>query len=564
MRTEPSFSAELESHMLDDEPAEQSSLDFSQESDIEPESQLLSDYRQRYGLSTDPFADDPHFPFYPGGGRRQVLDQLLHLCQFSHNLLVVAGEYGVGKTRMAQALIDSLDDADNICFLEGQINSRFDLLFESMLEQFELQDTVAFQEFARRNSEDDSLVVILVDNAHHLPDAVLAELILLMQSGPETRVHLVLFAEPHLLTRLDSISAPSVTLNDFHLEKFSLEESVDYLNFRMEMSDYLGPEIFTEQKVEAWWRQYRGQLLALHEFAEAQLLASVSSSRNTGNSKNGLPLPHIIGASVLFGALIMGLVYWGSSSSNDSKPLKTLPVSKVKEQEATSPISGNSLQVKQAPSESVKVEVAAPVAISKTSTNIEINTVSVGKLDSSVLDSPAIEEVRTEKKSDTSAVTIIKQRAMPSQQNTVMPVARVTHEDAPQARDPSAGAVTKNTVKDEKKNSDKKIKSTNVSETNTEQEKTILSWPESEFTLQLMGLSSEDAARKFVAEQPNRKDLLIFSSVRQGKAWYVVVVGHYPTSAKARDAIRFLPELQRGATPWSRDVKTIQKEIRQY
>jgi len=135
MRTEPSFSESTDGHSL-----EGNSGDVSA-------SQLLSDYRQRYGLSVDPFADDPHFPFYPGAQRRQILEQLLHLCQFSQNLLVVSGEYGVGKTRMAQALIDGLDDADDICFIEGQINSDIDSLLSEILVQFELTDSEAFVEF---------------------------------------------------------------------------------------------------------------------------------------------------------------------------------------------------------------------------------------------------------------------------------------------------------------------------------------------------------------------------------------------------------------------------------
>ena len=46
------------------------------------EHEHLADYRQRYGLALDPFADDPDFPLFTGAQRRELLDQLLHLCQF--------------------------------------------------------------------------------------------------------------------------------------------------------------------------------------------------------------------------------------------------------------------------------------------------------------------------------------------------------------------------------------------------------------------------------------------------------------------------------------------------
>ncbi len=97
----------------------------------------------------------------------------------------------------------------------------------------------------------------------------------------------------------------------------------------------------------------------------------------------------------------------------------------------------------------------------------------------------------------------------------------------------------------------------------SEQEKIILGWSASEYTLQLVGLSNGKAALDFVAAQPNKKDLLLFKSKRQGKDWFVVVTGHYPTSAKAREAAQGLSEAQKKASPWPREVKVIQQEIRQ-
>jgi len=57
--------------------------------------------------------------------------------------------------------------------------------------------------------------------------------------------------------------------------------------------------------------------------------------------------------------------------------------------------------------------------------------------------------------------------------------------------------------------------------------------------------------------------LLLFRSKRQGKDWFVVVTGHYASSAKARQAGQDLSEPQKKASPWPREVKVIQQEIRQ-
>lgn len=94
------------------------------------------------------------------------------------------------------------------------------------------------------------------------------------------------------------------------------------------------------------------------------------------------------------------------------------------------------------------------------------------------------------------------------------------------------------------------------------QEQTILGWPASQYTIQLLGVSSEKAARDYIAAQTNRADLLLFKSRRQGKDWFVVITGRYPSSAQARQAIANLPAAQREAGPWPRELGAIQQEIR--
>src|SRR5690606_35008044 len=68
----------------------------------------LEDYRQRYGLAVDPFGADPYFPFFTGSQRRELLDQVIHICQFGQGIPIVAGERGVGKTRLALAIYETL------------------------------------------------------------------------------------------------------------------------------------------------------------------------------------------------------------------------------------------------------------------------------------------------------------------------------------------------------------------------------------------------------------------------------------------------------------------------
>ncbi len=560
MRTEPSFSAEPENLQFNSVAGSESDIDFSGEH--RTETQLLSDYRQRYGLSVDPFADDPHFPLYTGALRRQILDQLLHLSQFSNNLLVVLGDYGVGKTRMAQALIDSLDDADDICFLEGQITSTFDSLFKNVIEQFELSDIEEFKEFTRRQSENDGLAILIVDNAHHLTDAVLTDLIGLLHYGAESRVHLVLFAEPHLLPRLEDLDIPDVVLSDFQLEKFSLAESVDYLNFRMEMADYLGPEIFTESKVETWWRSSRGQLLRLHECAQDKLLASVSVSQNSIDNKKSPAIFYIVAASIVGAVLSMGYLYWGKSPSTQLPREAAIPIAQTTESSNLKPAS----VPQEPPLLHEGVNSVQPLNASPSEKAVGSDLVSSVSPTQGIANQDTSMSVQ-EKVPKT---LILKQNVVPlaqvnsAQQNVSSVPIKLGAADTKEIKKLEASKVVTKTIAKVAESQVGKIKNTTGGVGYSHEEKNILSWKESEFTLQVMGLSSEKAARDYIAEQSNKKDLLVFKSLRQGKDWFVVIAGRYPSSASARQAAALLPESQRKAAPWSRDLRTIQKEIRQH
>ncbi|GGY78799.1 hypothetical protein GCM10011613_24450 [Cellvibrio zantedeschiae] len=542
MRTEPSFSEESENHLDGVERSANENARF------DVDSSLLADYRQRYGLSTDPFVDDPHFPFYQGAQRRQILEQLLHLCQFSHNLLVVTGDYGVGKTRMAQALIDALDDADDICFVEGQITSDINSVLAEVYEQFELASHEDFVELCRKKSEQDGLVVLIIDNAHHLTDEVILDLIGILQENAESRLHLVLFSEPYLLDRLETINAPDIVLTDFFLEKFSLAEAVDYLNFRMEMADYLGPEIFIETKVDSWWRQSQGQLLQLHEFAQEKLLETVSKpqrSRGYGSDKRGLPIPHIIAASVLVGGLFFGSLYVGrdSSKSVENKVTSSIPVA------PQAVVSSASSQAVIAQTSSVAV------------TNTAASVAAIASTTTTVANSSVVKEA---------------EKIAPAVKQSVVPLVQTNelqNEPSRQVKTSATASSVKPVKKLEASSEPAKVVKTKtdtsvsaeskVTQTFSDQEKVILGWDASEYTLQLVGLSNEKAAHEFISAQPNKKDLLLFRSKRAGKDWFVVVTGHYSSSAKARQAGQGLSEAQKKAAPWPREVKVIQQEIRQ-
>jgi len=92
-------------------------------------------------------------------------------------------------------------------------------------------------------------------------------------------------------------------------------------------------------------------------------------------------------------------------------------------------------------------------------------------------------------------------------------------------------------------------------------EQTLLSWKETDYTLQLLGVSTERAAVGYILAQPNRDELLMFRTLRQGKDWFVVVAGRFSDSASAKAAIENLPTHQ-AKDVWVRSLGGIQADIR--
>lgn len=587
MRTEPSFSTQddrLDDQDLDnlDDYAELDDQDNHAEfSAVDDENRSFSgassiaDYKERYGLSMDPFVDDPHFPFYTGAQRRAVLDQVLHLCQFSKNLLVITGDYGVGKTRMAQALIDSLDDADDICFLESQVTSDLDSLLRDAAEQFSISAN-QLPDFYRRSSDEQGLVVMIVDNAHHLDDQVIADFVAQLKDEDAERLHIVLLAESHLMPRLERIDVDGVTLSDFHLEKFQLHEAVDYLNFRMEMADYLGPEIFTEATVEPWWREAQGQVLFLHEQAHERLLqASVATNqkREYKLPKPSIPMPHLIAASGLLTILILGYFYFGADSSNKKTVVQAATTSAAAQASVQSSLAMSSQLATPAPvvqstdgSDEQTVSIPVPVQsspVSSVAATAPASSVPVATQNQTAAAAPAVKErvvPLIEASAEATKPVVASSKAALATKSAVAvssKAAAASIKDTPPAKElttvkPVAKAVADSIEKPAVKSA------TGLSD----QERTIMSWPDSEYTLQLVGVSSEKAATEFIAAQPNKKDLMLFRSKRAGKDWFVIVTGRFSTTAKARAALQDLPDAQKKAAPWPRDLKAIHNDIK--
>lgn len=82
------------------------------------------------------------------------------------------------------------------------------------------------------------------------------------------------------------------------------------------------------------------------------------------------------------------------------------------------------------------------------------------------------------------------------------------------------------------------------------------------FTLQLMGARENASISKFMRQYPSLDGSALYFHTRQdGRDWYAIIYGVYPTRQKAQEAIKRLPPALQKASPWIRSFASIQGEL---
>jgi DamX protein len=280
----------------------------------------------------------------------------------------------------------------------------------------------------------------------------------------------------------------------------------------------------------------------LHEYAQEKLLETVTVP-TVNQGKRVLPVPHIIGVSVLLSLLSLGYLYFGGG---DKKPSVNRDITKVAMTSVPALDSSNS--------------VASSTVVNSSSifsTGTSGSVASERDLGVSVQGS-----INTASSSLSSTSAIVKQIVVPLlQANTGnLDASKSAHAISKVSASKPTAVISEVPAKNKFEGS-APTKSHSIPGV-SEQEATILSWDANQYTLQLVGVSTEKAAKDFIAVQSNRKELLLFRTIRQGTDWFVIVTGQYVSNQKARQAAQQLPESQQKSTPWPRDLKTIQSEIK--
>jgi type II secretory pathway predicted ATPase ExeA len=244
-------------------------------------------YLEHFGLKEPPFRITPHTDFFfRGANRGATLEALLYAITHDEGIVKVSGEVGSGKTMLCRVLMERLPAEVETIYLANPSLSRDEILFaigdelKLPLENDRATRVIrSLQEHLLRLFGEGRRVVVLIDEAHAMPDETLEEIRLLsnLESNRQKLLQIVLFGQPELDEHLDTAGMRQLKeriTHSFTLEPLVRGDIENYVDFRMRAAGYRGPRVFSKDAIRLIARASEGLTRRINILADKGLLAA--------------------------------------------------------------------------------------------------------------------------------------------------------------------------------------------------------------------------------------------------------------------------------------------------
>ncbi len=530
----------------------------------------------------DPFEDRIETAFFTTSNLNVQLDEVIHLCQFGGNVVTLLGHKGVGKTTFFAEARKELSETSFCCMIDSALMMTAEDVFKQIISQLELpvtpsSNTGEMLVALRKSMSDSSLprVVVIIDDADFLNESILSALLSLFQGGQGGQFHLLLSGDKNLIERLDELEIIDVLIYDIHLNPFSLEETKDYIDFKLSLADRSSEDYFKQGELDSIYKESKGFPFLINKAAQ-KLLHRIESIDDLGpidvDRKTGLPLLHMGLLIALLAGLIMVLIYMGDDEPLDESSMTTTileqPVPIEAKPDAID-LAINKLNAEHKADLTQKVELSAS---SNNAKLVEQNTAlraqglgvddSVANKKSTAQAPEATINAGQVKVTNTQGTAVV-------QKSTIVDTSRVDQSLNSEfkkelEREAKSLPSKKLSEPDQAKQNSKNANNDKAIGQFTANEQAVLKWTDASFTLQLIGAEQQASLHKFIDAQPNASQLLLVSLLRNGKPWHVVVTGVYDNTELARRAIQALPQNQVNGGPWPKKVSDLKRDMQSF
>ena len=507
----------------------------------------LPDYLSHYGMYRAPFSsaieDDM---YYADPVRQQRLDILLHLTQNSHELLVVIGEEGTGKTTFVNQFRINTPEHWKVCFIKGhQMMSE-----EQFLQQVYMGFNIAhasvhkgtmLSNLRKRlgNMLEDALPIIMVIDDAHLFSTKVLSIILEIASISNSRtggsVRVILACEPQikiLLAEPDLEDSHNLIVRKIDLPPLDETNTGEYLHHRLTQAGMVVEQFLTRATINKIFKSSDGVPRKINEAADKLLFdttpiirrnSSIESTRQSPGLKIfviSLIIATLVGTALYIytSGLENNLSHTIESTAEVTTPLKLPPVNEISE-DSDEPKEGSKAAESPDPMQALKEELADK--------SEPVQQAAAGKNPEQI----------TPTEQQSSAPKITPPVTTPNTTSVSPPVKPTADSPASEKKQAESNS--------EPKGNDWVIKQNPA-----------------HFTLQLVAGRQQQTITNFIKKYKLSGNLIYFSSSRNGRVWHNLAYGIYPDRQSANQAIKKLPASLATVKPWIRQIKTIQSEIR--
>ena len=206
-------------------------------------------YKEFYGLKEKPFSKtpDPRF-LYLSAGHREALARLQYVLE-EREMALLTGDIGCGKTTISRAVMDLVGEAYHFCFILNPRLTAIELLRVIARHLTVAAPPVGKDELLREITEalyrfhkEKCCPVIVIDEAQMIASREIFDEIRLLtnfQLDDKNLLSIIVMGQPELRRMLaDPIYEPfrqRIAIS-YHLFPLNLEETLEYLDFRMEVA----------------------------------------------------------------------------------------------------------------------------------------------------------------------------------------------------------------------------------------------------------------------------------------------------------------------------------------
>lgn len=497
-------------------------------------------------MEWDPFTDD-HVDglFFPGAEREERVEQLAHLLRYGAPLTLLIGKVGIGKRTLLSHLLSRLDpDLFDIATVDADVMLDLPALLSKLDEPWRSLRPFTPDNYlelipavAAAADEESKTLLCVIRHAQHLSADLVAQLQAMLVATAGLPVKCLLLIDA---AELEAVPSIGVLLEAFpessvlYLDPLNQDQTADYLAYRMHTAG-LGEVHFGDEQVQRIYALSGGIPLEINRVARDLLLETLPVSRSVSASHATLPWMHI-GALGLVGLLLLVLV---SSRSGDDG-------------EAARPVASNTVVLENVVQEVEPPADVTPFAeVAKVAAEVAASTpMAAEKADSRVEGTDAPVGAPTQATSE----AVVVQQTSPAEPQSV-PLAQTDVAARPEPvvtapeTKPAQAVPQPAAVKPPAKlAADPRID-------------WLRSLPKDHYVLQLLGAQEEATVKRFLSQYPSLRKVVYYKTWRQGKPWYVVVQGDYPSDTAARAAIAQLPASLQKQSPWIRKVEIIHGQL---